>query len=156
MFDQVFAKIYMKFKLNFYREAATASQGKSDSLTAMESCCMEGSIALGEPTVNAFAQFLQISSPNATYKINHLIKKGYLPKVRSENDRRAYHLHVTPKYVVQYNNTNHYFLDVMSRIKDRFTPEELEGFQHILHIVNDELMNDLPNPDTQIYTGKIK
>lgn len=39
-------------------------------------------------------------SENAAYKINNLIKKGYLNKVRSENDRREDHLEVTEKPAV--------------------------------------------------------
>lgn len=58
---------------------------------------------MGKPTINEFASFVQISPPNAAYKVNSLIKKGYLKKVQSENDRREYFLVVTQKYKDYYN-----------------------------------------------------
>ena len=150
MFEKAFGDIYTKFKLNFYKEVSSRSQKQSDSLTAMETFCMETIMALGAPTVNEFAQFLEISSPNATYKINHLVKKGYLIKKRSEDDKREYHLYVTPKYMVYYNNTNRYFQKVMGRIGERFTPEELDRFNTYLTIIKDELMTDVPDPDDEM------
>lgn len=44
------------------------------------------------PTVNEFASFVQISPPNAAYKVNSLIRKGYLKKVQSQEDKREYRL----------------------------------------------------------------
>ena len=38
-------------------------------------------MALEEPTINEFASFVNISSPNAAYKVNSLIQKGYVEKI---------------------------------------------------------------------------
>ena len=53
------------------------------SLTTVETLCVETIHALNNPTVNEFASFIKISPPNAAYKINSLINKGYIKKVRS-------------------------------------------------------------------------
>ena len=46
---------------------------------------METIQALGSPTINEFASFMRISPPNAAYKINSLIRKGYIQKIQSEH-----------------------------------------------------------------------
>lgn len=51
---------------------------REGSLSAMEAFSIEIIHALGEPTIGRFAEFLNISQSNATYKVNSLIKKGYL------------------------------------------------------------------------------
>ncbi len=148
MLEKVFAEVYTKFKLHFYKEVMSRFQEREASLTTVETFCMETIMALGSPTVNEFATFLEISSPNATYKVNQLVGKGYLKKLRSTQDKREYHLQVTQKYVDYYNITNRYIGTVMNRVRERFTPEEIVKFERVLKIVNDELMTELPTPNT--------
>ena len=38
---------------------------------------------------------MQISTPNAAYKIGSLVRKGYVEKIQSTTDRREYHLRPT-------------------------------------------------------------
>lgn len=146
MLDQAFAEVYTKFKLHFYRKVFGRFQSREASLTTVESFCMEIIMALDKPTVNEFAQFVQISPPNAAYKVNSLIQKGYLRKVRSEDDRREYYLEPTEKYVDYYNISYRYLSTVMERIKQRFSPEETEKIEQMLHIISDELMPEIPLP----------
>ena len=40
---------------------------------------------------------MQISTPNAAYKIGSLVKKGYTERERSEKDRRIVYIHLTGK-----------------------------------------------------------
>ena len=99
MLRDAFFSVYTKFKLHFYQEIFQRFQSREASLTTVETFCMETILALGNPTINEFASFMRISSPNAAYKVNSLIKKGYVRKVQSEEDRREYHLQVTQKYI---------------------------------------------------------
>ena len=92
MLYQVFNQVYTKFKLHFYQKVFNRLDNREASLTTVETFCVEIIHALGKPTVNEFASFAQISPPNAAYKINNLIQKGYLRKVRSATDRREYYL----------------------------------------------------------------
>jgi hypothetical protein len=69
MLEQKFAEVYTKFKLHFYLETFERFQRREASLTTVETFAMETIQALGEPTVNEFASFMKISSPNAAYKV---------------------------------------------------------------------------------------
>ena len=100
--------------------------------------------ALGTPTVNEFASFVQISPPNAAYKVNNLIQKGYLKKVRSETDRREYHLVITPKYQDYYSISYSYLSTVMQRIRERFSDEDAKKLEEMLTIISEELMPEIP------------
>lgn len=108
---------------------------------------METIQALGSPTVNEFATFMRISPPNAAYKVNSLIKKGYVNKVQSPHDRREYHLEVTQKYLDYYNISRSYMTEVMERITKRFSPEECRKPEEMLNIVSRELMPEIQIPE---------
>ena len=143
MLDDSFAQVYGKFKLHFYQEIFSTFQDREASLTAVETFCMEVILALKEPTVNEFASFVRISSPNAAYKINSLIQKGYVEKIQSPNDRREYHLRPTQKFHDYYNLSSAYVRQVMERVRERFTPEEVAQMDRVLEIVGQELMPEV-------------
>ncbi|MEA5060203.1 MAG: MarR family winged helix-turn-helix transcriptional regulator [Candidatus Pelethousia sp.] len=146
MLDQAFAEVYSKFKLHFYQKVFSRFQDREASLTTVESFCMEIIQALHGPTVNEFASFVQISPPNAAYKVNSLIQKGYLRKVRSKDDRREYYLRVTQKYFDYYNISYSYLSMVMERIKQRFTEEDVTKLEQMLQIISAELMPEIELP----------
>ena len=143
MLQEKFERVYTKFKLHFYQEIFSRFQNREASLTTVETFAMETIMALGSPTVNEFANFMRISSSNAAYKINSLIRKGYVEKVQSEHDKREHHLRVTQKYIDYYNISNDYLHDVMDRIQDRFTPAECAKLEEMLTIVDQELMPEV-------------
>ena len=149
MLRDAFFTVYTKFKLHFYQEIFQRFQTREASLTTVETFCMETILALGKPTINEFAGFMRISSPNAAYKVNSLIKKGYVRKVQSETDRREYHLEVTQKYIDYYNISAAYMVEVMDRIARRFPPEDCQRLEEMLVIVSQELMPEIQIPDTQ-------
>ena len=125
MVEEAFLQVYTKFKLHFYKALFEKIQKRETSLTTVETYCIEIIDAMGSPTIGEFASFIQISSPNAAYKVNSLIKKGYLEKVQSEDDKREYHLAVTDKYRDYYNLSTNYVKKIATRMKERFTEEEL-------------------------------
>ena len=141
--EKSFDRIYTKFKLHFYQAVFTRFQTREASLTAVETFCMEIIRALNEPTINEFASFANISSPNAAYKVNSLIRKGYVEKVQSPNDRREYHLRPTQKFHDYYNLSSAYIREVMDRVRERFTPEEVAQMDRVLDIVGQELMPEV-------------
>ena len=71
-------EVYSKFRVYYYRDVFRRIQSRELSLTTTEAYCIEVIGALGSPTINEFADFIGISPPNATYKVNSMIKKGYL------------------------------------------------------------------------------
>lgn len=144
MFEKALYEVYNKFKMHFYQKVFTRFENREASLTTVETFCVETIHALGQPTVNEFASFAGISPPNAAYKINSLIKKGYLEKRQSTVDKREYHLVVTPKFHDYYNINYHYLEIVAERVRQRFTLEEIEQFNHILTVMSNELMTEIP------------
>ena len=147
MLDQAFFHVYTKFKLHFYQEIFRRFQDREASLTTVETFCMETIQALGRPTISEFAAFMRISPPNAAYKVNSLVKKGYLRKVRSEEDQREYHLEVTQKYLDYYSISVKYMVEVMDRISRRYSREECAKLEEMLVIVSRELMPEVTLPE---------
>ena len=143
MLEEVFTEVYNKFKLHFYKKLFERLDDRETSLTTVETFCMETIYAMEEPTVNEFASFLGISTPNAAYKVNSLVKKGYIEKIQSEDDKREFHLKPTKKYVDYYDISNAYRSKVMERAASRFTEEELERLEEMLSIISEELMKEV-------------
>lgn len=146
MLKDAFFNVYTKFKVHFYQEIFLHFQNREASLTTMETFCMESIQALGSPTVNEFASFMRISPPNAAYKVNSLVKKGYIRKVQSPDDRREYHLELTQKYIDYYNISSDYLVTVMERVAARFSPEDCARLERMLVIVSRELMPEVRLP----------
>ena len=128
MLEKSFTEVYDKFKLHFYRKVFELVRERDGSLSAMEAFSLEVINMLGQPTVGRFAEFLNISQSNATYKVNNLIKKGYLERQNSRTDRREYHLVLSEKFFNYMSLLSSYELTVMQRIQERFPREDVEKF----------------------------
>lgn len=150
MLEQKFEIVYTKFKLHFYQEIFERFQNREASLTTVETFAMETIQALGCPTINEFASFMRISPPNAAYKINSLVRKGYIEKIRSQQDKREYYLQVTQKYKDYYNISSDYVRQVVERIRQRFSPEECEKLDQVLTIISQELMPEVDLGSAQV------
>ena len=146
MLEKEFSRVYTKFKLHFYQKVFRRIQDREASLHTGATFCREIIHALGEPTINEFASFVNISPPNAAYKVNSLVKKGYLTREQSDDDKREYHLCVTQKYRDYYNISYGYLSTVMDRIKARFPAEDVAKIEEMLDIISDELMPEIPLP----------
>lgn len=142
MLEDTFNEVYTKFKLNFYRGIFERLKERESSLSASESYAVEVIYALHEPTISQFANFLQISLPNATYKVHTLIRKGYIEKVNSIIDRREYHLRTTAKFWNYYAINQNYINTVMQRIRERFSEEETKQLETMLSVISRELMTE--------------
>jgi DNA-binding MarR family transcriptional regulator len=154
MLKESFIKVYSKFKLHFYQKVFESIQESEASLTTVETFCMEIIYAMNKPTVNEFAKLANISSPNAAYKVNNLIKKGYLRKIQSQEDKREFYLEVTEKYLDYYNVSYQYLSIVLERVEKRFTKDELTTMKKILDVMNDELMQEIVLPREKDAAGE--
>ena len=140
MVEENFTEIFGKFEMQFFRRIFDLVREREGSLSAMEAFSVEIIKELDAPTISQFADFLGISQSNATYKVNSLIKKGYIVKENSDIDRREYHLKLSEKYYHYAGLMKSYVDTVMNRMQQRFTPEELETFSRILGVMSEELM----------------
>lgn len=149
LLEDNFTEVYTKFKLQFYKMVFKRFETREASLTAVETFCIEAIYALKRPTINEFAKFTQISAPNAAYKINNLVKKGYLRKVQSTVDKREYYLEVTERYKNYSKINTDYIETVMKRIRERFPEEDVEKLDAMLEIMVEELM-----PETEFHSDE--
>ena len=140
MLEKNFSDVYDNFKLQFYRKVFELVRERDGSLSAMEAFSLEVIKMLGNPTVSEFADFLNISQSNATYKVNCLIKKGYIERENSQIDRREYHLRLSEKFYNYIGLLSNYEKTVMDRIAERFPAEDVEKFDEMLRIISTELM----------------
>lgn len=143
MLERNFQKVYNRFKLSLYSRVFKEFGSKEEEgLSAMEVILMEIILALGEPTVNEFASMSILSAPNAAYRINQLVKKGYISKIQSDKDKREFHLKVTDKYTEKYGDIFSYINKVSARIRERFPEEDVEKLDVMLGIIAHELMKE--------------
>ncbi len=140
-----FYEVYEKFKMHFYREVFRNFGSREATLTTVETFCMEVIYAMGRPTINEFASFIKISPPNAAYKVNNMIKKGYVKKVQSQEDKREYYLEVTQKYLDYYNISGQYQTKVFDRLQEKLNDEEKVFLERILKMMQEELMPEVPD-----------
>lgn len=140
MLETNFLNIYTRFKLESYKKIFARLDDQPTALSAVEIFSVEVIYALRNPTVQEFANFIGISSPNATYKVNSLIKKGYINKIRSKTDKREFHLEVSEKFSENYGLTYDYTKIISERIRQHFTQEEVEKIDKYIDIIVNDLM----------------
>ena len=130
MIEQDFEIIYKEFRLMLYKQIFGIIGEKAGSLSATEFFSVEVVYLLGSPTVTEFAEYLNISSPNAAYKVKSLIEKGYLTKEQTE-DKRSFRLGVTKKFLDYYHATESYGAFITRMLEKRLTKEELKEAEKI-------------------------
>ena len=143
MLEKAFKATYNYFRLNFYRNVFQSLAKNASPLTATEIFCVEATQLLNRPTINELGEFLKISQPNTAYKVNNLVRKGYLTKTRSEKDRREYILDVTDKFDEYQNMKNDYIHTVLERVKNSFSKTDVETFTKILQSMSQDLMPEI-------------
>lgn len=143
MLTEVFSEVYNKFRIHFYMQVFSRFENREATLTTVESFSMECIKALGEPTIQEFANMMGISAPNAAYKVNSLIQKGYVEKIQSERDHREYHLRPTKRFDEYYDVNIRYVRLIDERCRKRLSPEDYQKLEELLKVVTKELMPEL-------------
>ncbi len=137
MLEKEFDKLYCKFRNNYCKNLFSNISEEKGSLSPTESYCVEAIFLMKRPTVHQFANYVNISQPNATYRISNLISKGYVRKVMSETDRREYFLEVTDKFSKNYGINASYNTDLMAGINASFTKDEIALLEKLIKRVNE-------------------
>ncbi len=143
MLEKEFERLYLKFRNNYCRNLFSNMKDEKDSLTPTEVYCAEIIFLLNRPTVHQFANYVNISQPNATYRISNLINKGYIKKVISTTDRREYYLEITEKYSKNYGLNSSFNIDLLKGIRESFTIEEVEMLERLMKKISDEVLIDV-------------
>jgi DNA-binding MarR family transcriptional regulator len=140
MLEKEFEKLYFKFRSNYCKYLFSGADEANECLSPTESYCLEVIFLLNQPTVRQFADYVNISQPNATYRINGLINKGYVRKVISKEDKREYHLEVTDKFLSNYGANVSFNSNLMDGIREKFSKEEVDLLEKMIKKIVDEIM----------------
>lgn len=139
MLLQTLRQLYRRFRLNSYRRIFGSIRERSGSLSATEAFSADVIQLMGTPTLSQFAQYLGISQPNATYKINNLVAKGYVEKLPSPGDRREIRLQPSEK-LRQYMERGEGGLEqAVQTLQKTYTDQELELAARVLTTLLDEV-----------------
>ena len=98
------------------------------------------------PTIKDFAAYIGISQPNATYKINALVEKGYVESIDRYNvkgilatDRREYHIYTTKKCKKLLLDEGSRLEELEAMLQRRFTPQQLEQAWEVFEAILEQL-----------------
>jgi len=80
-------------------ESEIIDQNELKNLSMKQIHYLEIITRLGNPTLSEIADALKITKPSVTAIVEKLANQKYLKKVQSDEDRRAFHVHVTKKGV---------------------------------------------------------
>lgn len=125
-------ELYEKVRLKHYRDLFSRVKEREGSLSATEAYAADVIYLLGSPTVSTFAEALGISQPNATYKINNLVSKGYAVRSSSDADRRECRVSVGNRFFSYYNTDYPFIAECVEQLKKIYQPQELELLERML------------------------
>ena len=128
--------LYEKVRLKHYRDLFSRVKERDGSLSATEAYAADVIYLMGAPTVSAFADTLGISQPNATYKINNLVSKGYAVRTASDGDRRECRVSVGDRFFSYYNTDYPFIAESVDKLRADYTPEELDLLERMLDDMN--------------------
>lgn len=163
MLSESLSRVMLRMRLGFLRKMFITVREESQDLTPMEIFYLAGIEALERPTISQFARFAGISQSNATYRVNCLIRKGYVDRVPSETDRREYHLELTEKFKGCGRAFEQSCRVLAKRIAHNMTREETEKLTAILddsldkwnaYMETDELMKEQDAAHMQMPNNK--
>ncbi len=141
MLEDDLHNIYLKLKLYYYRRIfRKIAENEKDTLTALEAFCAEAIYGLGHPTLTEFANFINVSQPNAAYKIANLERKGYVQKTKSSEDGRIVRISITDKFLQLYGTSERYVSILAKRLERKYSKEELDQFSSIMRSISEDMM----------------
>ena len=138
MLDESFEKIYRAFRLEYYKHFFSVLRERAGSLSAAEISSVEVIYLLNEPTMKEFADYIDISPPNTTYKVKSLVEKGYLKKIPTE-DGREFRLRVTDQFRRYYSDDASYGKFILSKMQERLSPEEIGEVSKIIALLDEKV-----------------
>lgn len=153
MNDNILEDIVRKTKLHFYRSVFREFEDSDRPLSIEETMLLEVIDYLDRPSINDLVNFLHISQPNMSYKVNVLVKKGYVRKVKSNKDQRFLHVVLTEDYLSYKQKKNEFTKDAMTRAEEKLNQKEIENLYHSLYLV-DGVLGEKLEEYLKDYKGK--
>jgi len=137
MLYEELSNLYRRFRLMNYRSLFDRIREKDGSLSATEAYAVDVIYLLEDPTIKDFSAFLNISQPNASYKVNSLIGKGYIQRLPSPDDGREFRLRVTEKFFRYYDRKTRFIAEAADKLKKEFSAAELALFEKMLRSLSE-------------------
>jgi len=103
-----------------------------DALTIHQLAYLEAVHALGAPTITEIAARLRVSKPSVTAAVQRLVRLGYLQKSPSPSDRRAIHIHLSPKGLALAQSRQEALQRYETALRAALTADEVQLFQAVL------------------------
>ena len=138
MLHDCLSKLYNNFRLTHYKSLFGSIREKNGSLSATEAFAADVIYLLGNPTIKQFADCLGISQPNASYKINNLVAKGYVIRTQSDDDRRESRLQLSDKFYHYVGPGNDLIANAADKLSSRFSEEDIARFEEMLGVLISE------------------
>ncbi len=96
--------------------------------------------AIGEDSgarMTDIAKKLNITVGSLTTSMNSLVKKGYVARKRSENDRRVVNIYLREKGVEAYEHHKQFHWEMTDALVNSLTPEELNVWMKSLNALTE-------------------
>ena len=84
-------------------------------------------VGLGGNKMSDIAAKLNITVGSLTTSMNSLVKKGYVVRCRSTEDRRVVHISLSEKGIKAYEHHKHFHEQMIQGVVDTLTDEELKA-----------------------------
>ena len=114
-------------------ESQELNEGELAELSMKQLVYLDTIASLDHPTFSDLAKRMQVSKPSVTAIVGKLMQKGYVEKVQSAEDRRAFHLLLTDKG----KTLSQMHENIHRRIAEHFThaldQQELHQFARLLN-----------------------
>ena len=108
------------------------------SLTHTQMHYLETINLLDNPNITELATALKLTKPTVKVAVDKFIEKDFLYKVRSDEDRRSAHLHLTEKGKLINQMHDYYHRRIAESFTQKLSSEELETIVGLLNKVLSE------------------
>lgn len=109
------------------------------NLTLRQMNCIELVQELENPTLSELTEKLQITKPSTSVMLERLEEHGYVRRVKSDNDKRAAHVHLTGKG----DAAAHLHVDLHKKFAQLLTNELTESERDILIVLLNKAIKSL-------------
>ena len=149
-FKDTVMHLYRWLRLDSYRRIFGSVRERSGSLSATEAFSADVIHLLGTPTLSQFAECIGISQPNATYKVNSLVQKGYVRKCVSESDRREVRLETAEKYDRYFQRDSEALQRAITALRAEYSEQEIAAAGKVINSLLRHMEEEEQNIDRPV------
>jgi DNA-binding MarR family transcriptional regulator len=114
-------------------EASAFQQAGFSEVSMRQVLYLETIFRLQHPSFGELAQALGVTRPSVTASVGRLIQAGYVQKVQDDEDRRSFHILLTPKGQQFAHLHENMHKQVAQRLIAQLNPAEVEQLATLLN-----------------------